>query len=604
MAQGTLLSELKRRNVIRMAGLYLVGAWLLVQVVSTIAPMFNAPPWLPRSIVTLLAVGFLPALVFSWVFELTPEGLKRESAIERDESITPQTGQRMDRAIIVVLTLALVYFGFDKFVLAPRRDAALVAATEQRVGAAPAATAMQSIAVLPLANSSGDKEQQFFSDGLSENLIVALSQFSGLKVIGRNSSFRFRDSNEDSKTIGEKLGVATLLEGSVQHAGDGVRVSAELIRAADGVTLWSQRYDRPYKDLFALQDEITQAVAGELKAKLMVSEARKQTDRPPSGNIEAYAAYLRGREHEMRNTEADLHAALDSYAEAIRLDPGYALAHAASSRAGMWLAGQFLGGEQAARISRMARDEAEMALRLDPQLAAGYTARAIQSSVSLDMDRAGADYRRALELSPNDVDALQNLSVDLASRGKPELAVAQVQRAIAIDPLYGRAYLLLARYQSGLGRFDDARQTILKAIALEHSSGIFDAVLTTVEVQRGDAAAAQAAADRALPGLWQEFAQAMARQIGGNRAAADAALQVLVDHQAQNMGYQIAEVYALRRDADQTFAWLDRALANRDPGLQFLPVDPFLLRFRDDPRYAAFCRKANLAVTTTAKALP
>lgn len=295
----SLIDELRRRNVIRMGGLYLVGAWLLVQVASTVLPMFGAPVWLPRSIVILLAIGFIPALIFSWVFELTPDGLKRDADVSPQESSKPQTA-RMDRAIIIVLVVALAYFGFDKFVLAPRREAEQIA---QAIHSTARPVAIdKSIAVLPLTNESGDKDQLYFSDGLSENLIVALSQFSGLKVIGRNSSFRFRDTKDDSRTIGAKLGVATLLEGSVQHAGDAVRISAELIRASDGSTIWTQRYDRPYKDLFALQDEITKEVAGALKAKLLASDsAVAQTDRPPSGNLDAYTAYLQGNFHAARN---------------------------------------------------------------------------------------------------------------------------------------------------------------------------------------------------------------------------------------------------------------------------------------------------------------
>jgi hypothetical protein len=197
-------AELGRRNVIRMAGLYLVGAWLITQVCATVLPMFGAPEWLPRCIVILLAIGFVPALVFSWVFELTPEGLKREVEVAPHASIAPQTGRRMDRAIIVVLLLALGYFAFDKFVLAQRREAAAVAAAKivaEHKATVAEAVNDKSIAVIPLANGGGEG-QQFFSDGLSEALIIALSQFDGLKVIGRNSSFQFRDTKDNSAAIG------------------------------------------------------------------------------------------------------------------------------------------------------------------------------------------------------------------------------------------------------------------------------------------------------------------------------------------------------------------------------------------------------------------
>ena len=603
MSERSFIAELKRRNVIRMAGLYLVGAWLVVQVSSTVLPMFDAPAWLPRTIVTLIAIGFVPTLIFSWVFEFTPDGLKRDADVLPDRSIAPQTARRMDRAIIAVLALALLYFGFDKFVLAPRREAAMLASARQP---AAAAIADKSIAVLPLTNESGDKDQQYFSDGLSENLIVALSQFSGLKVIGRNSSFRFRDTHDDSRTIGAKLGVATLLEGSVQRAGDAVRISAELIRASDGSTIWTQSYDRPYKDLFALQDEITQSVAGALKAKLLANDtAVAQTDRPPSGNLDAYSAYLQGKFYFARSSEADWWKALEQYAIATRIDPRYALAWAESARAGGWLAAEYLGGAEAQRVIAQGRAAADTALKLEPNLAAAHEVHA-EALGAVDFDWSGSEveFRRALQLAPNNSDALENLGALFAGRGQPEHAIELIRQSLEIDPLRPTGYLVLSRLLASLGRLDEAEQAIRKAIALQQASGIFDATLAVIEVQRGDAKAALAEAKRTLPGIWQDYALAMARQIGNDRAAADAALKLTIDKHADGMAFQIAEIQALRRDPDQTFAWLARAWTNRDPGLQFLLVNPFLLRYRDDPRFAAFCKKIGLPTTTTAKALP
>ena len=594
-------AELKRRNVIRMAGLYLVGAWLITQVASTVLPMFDAPAWLPRSIVVLLAVGFVPALMIAWIFELTPHGLKRDADVTPEESIAPLTARRMNYLLVVLLALALGYFGFDKFVLAPGRDAALVVQTQHSVKVEAVAQSShidndKSIAVLPLSNESGDKDQQYFSDGLSENLIVALSQSSGLKVIGRNSSFQFRDTKDDSRTIGAKLGVATLLEGSVQRAGDAVRISAELIRAADGSTIWSDHYDRPYKDLFALQDEITESVAGALKAKLLTNDtAAARSDRPPSGNLDAYSAYLQGNFYGARNSEADLRKALAQYATATRLDPRYALAWAASARAGGWLAGEFLSGAEAKQVNGQAHVAADTALRLEPNLAAAHDARGgLLSAVDFDRSGAEAEFRRALQLAPNNNEAIENLGILLAARGHPEQAIEMTRQSLVTDPLRATGYLLLSRYLASLGRLDEAEQTIRKAIELQPASGIFDATLAVIEIQRGDAKAALTEAERTLPGIWQDYALAMARQIGKDRAAADAALKLVIDKHADSMAFQIAEVYALRHEPDKTFEWLDRAWANRDPGLQFLLVDRSLLRYQNDPRFAAFCKKVGL----------
>ncbi|HZX90590.1 MAG TPA: tetratricopeptide repeat protein [Rudaea sp.] len=597
------LAELKRRNVLRTAGLYLVAAWLIVQVTGTLLPMFGAPEWLPRSVVVLLAVGLLPVLVFAWVYELTPEGLKLEREVERDESITRDTGQRMNRAIFVLLVLAIGCFVLDRFVLTPRRESATAQSgpAESKPGGA---VPDNSIAVLPLANASGDKDQQYFSDGLSEGLIVTLSRLQGLKVIGRNSAFQFRDSKDDSKTIGLKLGVAHLLEGSVQHAGDVVRISAELINAADGSTLWSERYDRPYRDLFTLQDEITNAVASALKAKLLPqANAPMQSDRPPSGNLDAYAAYLQGKFFFARSGEADFRKAIEQYARATQVDPGYALAWAGQSRSAASLAAAFLDGAAAQDMYATARRAVDAALKLDPDLAAAHAAKSFLL-LSADLDWTGAEQaaRRAVQLEPNDSQGKADLSRDLAALGQIEPAIALMQQSLATDPLDARSHNWLAQYLRALGRLDEAATAARKAIELQPTAGSMHYQLAIIEIGRGDAKAALEAAQNETAG-WQVDAVALARQVGGNPAEADAALKTQVEQDAEGGAFQIAQTYALRNDADKTFEWLDRALSNRDPGISYLLFDPFILRFRDDPRFAAFCKKVGLPTTTTAKAM-
>jgi TolB-like protein/Flp pilus assembly protein TadD len=597
------LAELKRRNVIRTAGLYLVGAWLIVQVTGTMLPMFGAPEWLPRSVVVLLAVGLLPVLVFAWVYELTPEGLKRERDVEPVESITRDTGQRMNRAIFVLLLLAIGCFVLDRFVLTPRRESAAVQSglAESKPGGA---VPDNSIAVLPLANASGDKDQQYFSDGLSEGLIVTLSRLQGLKVIGRNSAFQFRDSHDDSKTIGMKLGVAHLLEGSVQHAGDVVRISAELINATDGSTLWSERYDRPYRDLFTLQDEITNAVASALKARLLPQpNAPVHSDRPPNGNLDAYAAYLQGKFFFARSGEADFRRAIEQYARATQTDPRYALAWAEQSRAATSLAGAFLDGAPAQDMFRQARAAVETALKLDPDLAAAHAAKSFLL-LHADLDWTGAEQaaRRAVQLAPNDSQAKADLSRDLAALGQIDPAIELIRQSLATDPLDARSHDWLAQYLRALGRLDEAATAARKAIELQPTGGSMHYQLAVTEIMRGDAKAALEAAQNESGG-WQIDALALARQIGGNPAEADAALKTQVEQDAAGGAFQIAQTYALRNDADKTFEWLDRALSNRDAGILYLLFDPFILRFRDDPRFAAFCKKVGLPTTTTAKAM-
>ncbi len=464
----------------------------------------------------------------------------------------------------------------------------------------------ESIAVLPLLNESGDSSQQYFSDGISEDLITALSQFAGLKVIGRISSFQFRNSNEDSRSIGAKLGVAYLLEGSVQRAGDVVRVSVELINTADDSARWSQRYDRPYTDLFALQDEITRAVAGALEAKLLPGgHAAAQSERPPSGSLEAYNAYLQGQFYYSRHTEEDDRKAAEFYTQASELDPRYALAWSKLALTWTDLGANYLGGAPGQEAYANARAAVDRALALSPELAAAHFARgALLQLADFDWYGAEAEFRRAVDLAPNDGHAKFLLGSQLATFGEVKQAIELTQQALATEPLQAGWYTWLASYFSGINRLDKAEQAARRAIELQPTVALYHEVLAIIEIQRGNAQTALAAAQQTPPGPWHDVAVTLARQIGGDRNAADEALNSLIDKDAGIAPYQIAQVYALRNDAKETFAWLDRAWSSRDGGITGLLYDPFILRYKDDPRFAAFCRKVGLPVSGKAPVRP
>jgi serine/threonine-protein kinase len=482
--------------------------------------------------------------------------------------------------IAVALLVVLAFFGLE------------------RLRGLRAGVQAKSIAVLPLANESGDASQQYFSDGISEDLITALSQLPGLKVIGRTSSFLFRDSREDSRSIGAKLQVAHLLEGSVRRSGDLVRISAELIDTEDGSAQWSERFDRPYKDLFALQDEITRAVAGALRARLLPREAAAvQSERPPGGNLEAYNAYLQARFYERRGAEADYRNAIGFYTQATDIDPRYALGWSGLSGAWTGLGVEFLEGARAQEAYAKARAAANRALTLSPELADAHIALG-QLLYNADFDWRGAEaqYRRALELTPNDGRAKFAFGVQLATFGHIEQAIKLTQEALATEPLRDDWYYNLANYHSALNHLNEAERAIRRAIELQPAAPIFHVTLVIIEIKRGNADAALAAAQQEPPGSWQDIALALARQIGTEHSTADAALRKVIDRDTGTSAYQIAEVYALRNDANETFAWLDRAWSNRDGGIAQLLFDSFILRYKEDPRFAAFCRKVGLPV--------
>ena len=583
-------AELKRRNVLRGGALYLGAVWALAQGISQLGPSVGAPDWVTRWFLVAAGIGFPFAMLFSWFYEWTPHGIVRESEVAPHESITHSTGRKLDFAIIGVLSIAVVLLLTNQFV------------AHKEAGAIPD----QSIAVLPLANESGDKDQQYFSDGLSEDLINALSQFHGLKVINRNSSFQFRDSKDDVKIIAAKLGVAHLLEGSVRRVGEEVRISAELVNAADGSTLWSQAYDRPYKDLFALQDAITRSVAGALKAKLLDSGgAVLQSDHPPSGNLDAYDAYMQGRASVERGSEADEILAIQQFSTAIHLDPNYAAAYAAMSQAWARLAGFFLSVADKPHAYAQARSAADAALRLDPDLALAHAAKgSVLLNADFDWKGTQAEYRRALEIAPESGLALFSLSTSQASLGHVESAVELARSALARNPLNAFWQEWLAGYLGALDRLDEAEATARKGVMWSTQQPLSYRELTFIEVLKGDAAAALLAAKAVPPGRNQNIGMAWALQIGPDHAAADAALENLIAKNAGDSSYQIAEVYSLRHDQDNMFKWLEKAWDNRDDGIQYLLFDPVILRYKSDPRFEAFCKKVGLPTTTEAKALP
>jgi TolB-like protein/Flp pilus assembly protein TadD len=547
---------------------------------AIVPDLFRAVQWtrLPGGEVSSVFVERVRRLSLGEV----PKAVGGESSLTQRSPVPSRSQRTLPAAVIgaiaVAALLVLGFFGLERL-----------------RGSSPGVQD-ESIAVLPLTNESGDAQEQYFSDGISEDLITALSQFPGLKVIGRTSSFVFRNSKEDSRSIGAQLGVAHLLEGSVQRAGDVVRVSVELIKATDGSAQWSERYDRPYEDLFALQDDITRAVAGALKSKLLPGEhAAAQSEQPPSDNLEAYNAYLEGQFYSSSVTEADVRKAIEYYTQATQLDPRYALAWSHLSVAWAAFAGGYLDGAPAQEAYAKASAAADRALTLSPELAEAHLARGeLLRKADFDWRGAQAEFRRATELAPNDGQAQFALGLELATIGEVEQAIELTRVALTTEPLHANWYNWLAIYLSGLNRLDEAEQAIRRAIALQPAAEDYYEQLAVIEIQRGNAQAALAAAQQEAPGLWQDIALALARQISGDRGAADAALKTLIDKYAGASPYQIAEVYALRNDAKETFAWLDRAWSSRDPGIVSLLYDPFILRFKDDPRFASFCRNAGL----------
>jgi TolB-like protein/Flp pilus assembly protein TadD len=456
----------------------------------------------------------------------------------------------------------------------------------------------KSIAVLPLVNSTGDPANEYFSDGMSEEFISTLSRLQELKVIGRTSSFQFKGKTDDSKTIGEKLGVYYLLEGSVRKSADRVRIAVALIKSGDGANVWSETYDRELKDIFAVQSEIAGAVAKQLKVALLGDNgqsAQLATAATPSNqNVEAYNALLQGNFYFNRRTAEDTRKAIGYYEEAIRLDPRYALAYAKLSFAAGSLVNNYvsIATKEGQEAIAKARASAKRALALDPNLADAHLAQGVVlMNNDFNFAAAEAEYRRALELAPQNAGVTSNLATLIAVLGRLDEAVALKQQAIALDPLRAASHVGLATNLTALGRYDEAEAALHEAIALQPQSAQNYYKLAVIQILRGKPGPAVELAKQETDPFWRTYTLALAHFANGDRAEADAALKKLIDENADDSGSQIASVYALRKEPEKMFEWLEHAWTTHDAGVPELLLNPFLRDYKDDPRFIAFAQK-------------
>lgn len=461
-------AELKRRNVIRVAGLYLAGAWLVVQVADKVLPMFAAPEWLPRSLVILLAIGFLPLTVFSWIFELTPEGLRRESEITPGQSITRQTARRIDRLIIVVLLLALSYFAFDKFVLTPRREAKLVLRSQPNDSKA--VVNNKSIAVLPFESLSRDPDNAFFADGVQDEILTDLAKIADLKVISRTSVMQYKSGiTRNLREIGQQLGVAHVLEGSVQRADNKIRVNAQLIDARNDTHLWAQTYDRELADVFAIQSEIAKAIADQLQAKLSPSE-QKAIEQQPTTDLMAFDLYSRARSLLIGSfsvtSEPDVRKAIELLEKALQRDPSFFDAYCQLAFAHEQLY-SVLGIDHTPARLALAEAAVEAATRLRPDAGETHLARANYLYYGpRDYEAALSELGIARRILPNDPRLFELTGYILRRRGQQEEGLRNLQRAVELDPRNFFTLQQIAFSYCYLGRFADAIAALDRALTI------------------------------------------------------------------------------------------------------------------------------------------
>ena len=469
-------SELKRRNVFRVGFAYTVAAWLLIQVTDTVFPRIGLPDSAVTLVIALLAIGFVPALIFAWAFEMTPEGIKHEKNIDRTQSITQQTGRKLDRAVIVVLLLAVVLLLFDRSALTPEADTQAPAihgtpTTETAVNERgnddaqePAATTNESsVAVLPFVNMSSDPEQEYFSDGISEEILNVLTRIPNLKVAARTSSFQFKGKNLDIVDIGKQLQVDHLLEGSVRKSGHTLRITAQLIETDTGFHLWSETFDRTPEDVFAIQDEIAAAIAAELRTLLSGKNAAgsKPID------LQAYELYLKGRGLVAHRRHTELLEGIDILKNSIEIEPEYAPAMATLAKAYAVL--PWFSNEIPAGVAReTARQWANKAMQLEPDNVEAMAVLAIvYSEVDLNFSGARKLLEKAVKLNPGSV-AANNFLGDLLTRvGDLENGFKYESRAAELDPLSPVQLTDLANVHLMRGEYDKVINLANRALALD-----------------------------------------------------------------------------------------------------------------------------------------
>ncbi|HET6563928.1 MAG TPA: hypothetical protein VFG52_00835 [Xanthomonadales bacterium] len=469
-----LLEELKRRNVFKVGTAYVVLAWLLAQAADLASDTFSAPDWVMKMLVTLLALLFPLVLFFAWAYELTPEGIKKEKDVDRTQSITHQTGRKLDFTIIGILVIALGYFVWEsRFesideAATPTTPSSQTGAAESGIqdGATEVASKPQdslpaldpkSIAVLPFVNMSSDPEQEYFSDGISEEILNALARVTELKVAGRTSSFAFKGENQDLQQIGKALRVAHLLEGSVRKSGNRLRITAQLIKVDDGFHLWSETYDREIDDIFAIQDEISNAILVQLKAKLLGGESVATKEVDP----QAYAQYLLAKQRIYERSQASLELAAELLAKAIDTDPGFAAAHAQLGITTLLLSEEQYGALPHAEAYEQGKKHLEAALALESDQAEAMAGMGLyHGGFPGGLETAISWLQRSLQADPHQSNASNWLANDLRQVGRIEESLELRERDFARDPLYMPVFSSLVQIYTVRGEMEKARQVL------------------------------------------------------------------------------------------------------------------------------------------------
>jgi len=597
-------AELKRRNVVKVAAAYVIVGWLIMQAGEVMAPALRLPDWINSALAFFLILGFPLAMFFAWAYEMTPEGIIKDNGVDQDQPGANASGGILNRTIVIALVLALAYISVDKFILDPKRDAELLKSVQTEAVRTNAVQAVdmtdpdpvaedkvpdsKSIAVLPFMNMSSDPEQEYFSDGITEEVLNLLVKTPELKVTSRSSVFSLKGQNLDIPTVAAKLGVAHILEGSVRKAGNRVRITAQLIEAGSDVHMWSETYDRELDDIFAIQDEIAQEVVKALHIQIL-GDAPTAT----STNVEAYQLYLRGNHFAGRHTRESLESSVTAYQEAIALDANFAPPWEGLSTVLNYQA--YYGFIDMQEGMEAARQAAMRSLELDDELAVAWLALAgIQFRYDWDWSRAEETTRTALKYGSQNARVLRLATWVALSLGETEQALALAQLAVDLDPLDFVGLRNLGTTYWALGQPEEEERIYRQILELYPESVSVKSWLAAALAVQGNPEEGLQYLDFDSENSWQRAMSTVVLHNLGRHEEERPIRQKMLDEEGRPWAFGITLTYSWHGDIDKAFEWLDITIKNKSGFVPQLIFNPWLAPLHDDPRWEKTLDKVGL----------
>ncbi len=598
MAQQNFFSELKRRNVYKVAVAYAVVAWLLIQAASILFPTFEVPPSVMKAFVVILALGFVVAMIIAWSFEMTPSGMKRTEEIQPGEKL-PQWSRRKFASFILALTIcAAALLGYQVYRGKPIHAEGGAPATPDGDGLAGArpSISLKSIAVLPFDSLSSDPDNAFFAEGVQDEILTRLAKVADLKVIARTSTQKFKNAPENLTDIAKQLGVMHILEGSVQKANGQVRVNVQLINGLTNAHLWAEIYDRKLTDIFAVESDIARTIADTLQARLTGSE-KDAMSKKPTANPQAYELYLKGRFFWNKRTAPELRQSIDYFRQATALDPNYAQAYAAEAQA--WVILPAYNGGAPKECGPPAEAAIKKALALDETSSDAHTALGnLRSVYEFNFGDAKKEYERALELNPNDSTAHHWYASDvLAALGESEREIAEMERARELDPLSLVINTNLGVAFMHAGDWDKAISQLRNTLEMNGSFYFARWSLGSALEGKGELSAAMAEYEKAMASSDDPIAPAYSGHLNGKLGRHDEAIKILRKLEEKSRSeyvdpYYLAIVYLGLGQREQALSYLEKSYDDRNGNnLEYIRIDPFLDPLRGDPRFEALAEK-------------